>query len=96
MLKAYGGRLQGWAMPSAWADPTVVEYAARVSVWGRWLIWLVALFQFAYRPLFWFPDNIEPDHTEYLLPLVALVTFNGLVHYRLMTAGPSHGTGCSS
>ena len=88
MLKAYGGRLQGWAMPSAWADPTVVEYAARVSVWGRWLIWLVALFQFAYRPLFWFPDNIEPDHTEYLLPLVALVAFNGLVHYRLMTGRP--------
>ena len=24
--------------PAAWADPEVVPFAARVSVWGRWFI----------------------------------------------------------
>jgi hypothetical protein len=69
-------------------DPDVVRYATGVSVWGRWFILVVTLFQFAYRPLFWYPDGIEPDNVEYTFPLVALAMFNGLVHYRLLTNRP--------
>ena len=68
-------------MPSTgWADPDVVRYVAWVSVWSRWLVWLVTAFQFAYRPGFWYYG-----HFEYMLLHVPLVTVNGLVHYRLLT-----------
>ena len=64
-------------------DPDVVRYAAGVSVWARWFIAAVTLFQFAYRFRFWFPDNFE-----FPLLLVMLVALNGLVHYRLVTNRP--------
>ena len=83
MLKAGIGAVQKWVMPGNLADPDIVLHAARVSVWGRWFIWLVSIFQMAYRPGFWFPNDIE-----YLpLPLL-LAVFNGLVHYRLLTNRP--------
>ena len=43
----------------ALADPDVVRYAAWISVWGRWLVWLVLVFQLLYRPGFWYPEDIE-------------------------------------
>ena len=64
-------------------DPDVVRYAAGVSVWGRWFVAFVTLFQFAYRFRFWFPNNFE-----FPLLLIVLVAFNGLVHYRLVTNRP--------
>ncbi len=83
MLKAGIEAIQKWVMPGNLADPDVVLHAARVSVWGRWFFWLVSIFQMAYRPGFWFPDDLE-----YLpLPLL-LAVFNGLVHYRLLTNRP--------
>ena len=69
--------------PSIWADPDVVPFAAKVSVWGRWFLWLVAVFLLAYRPADWYPEKIE-----YVFLHVPLVTFNGLVHYRLLTNRP--------
>ena len=69
--------------PSIWADPDVVPFAAKVSVWGRWFLWLVAVFLLAYRPADWFPAKIE-----YLFLHVPLVTLNGLVHYRLLANRP--------
>ena len=42
--------------PAIWADPDVVPYAARVSVWGRWFIALVSAFEIAYRPGFSYPE----------------------------------------
>ena len=83
MLKAGIGAVQKWVMPGNLADPDVVLHAARVSVWGRWFIWLVGIFQMAYRPGFWFPDDIE-----YLPIPLLLAVFNGLVHYRLLTNRP--------
>jgi len=83
LLKAHIGHLPTWSLPTAWADSAVVEYAARVSVWVRWLIWLVTVFQFAYRPGFW-----HYGHFEYTLLPVPLVVFNGLVHYRLVANRP--------
>ena len=63
------------------SDPDVVRYAAGVSVWGRWFIWLVTVVQFAYRPGFWYHEG----HPEYLFLLVPWPALNGLVHYRLLT-----------
>ena len=66
-----------------WADPDVVPYAARVSVWGRWFIALVSAFEIAYRPGVWYPDGLG-----YVLLLAPLAAFNGLVHFRLLTNRP--------
>ena len=63
-------------------DPEVARYVAGVSVWGRWFLTLVAVFQFAYRPGFWYDG-----HSEYTLLLVPLVAVNGLTHYRLLAKG---------
>ncbi len=83
MLKAGVGAIQKWVTPGALTDPDVVLYAARVSIWGRWFIWLVCIFLLAYRPGFWYPEYIE------FLPIpVLLGTLNGLVHHRLLTNRP--------
>ena len=63
--------------------PYVVEYAAKVSVWGRWFIWLVGVFLIVYRPGFWYPQDIE-----LLLLNVLLFSANSLVHHRLLTNRP--------
>ena len=60
------------------ADPDVMLYAARVSVWARWLVWLVGVFELAYRPALWYATD-----KEYLFLGVPLLAFNGFVHYRL-------------
>ena len=83
MLKADIGAMLNRFSPAVWADTEVVPYAARVSVWGRWFILLVAVFQFLYRPMFWYPD-----HVEYTLLPAAALALNGLVHYRLLTDRP--------
>ena len=62
------------------SDPDVVLYAATVSVWGRWFIWLAGALLLSYRPGFWYPQDIE-----YLAIPVLLGVVNGLVHHRLLT-----------
>lgn len=76
---AIGKRLERFV----WADPNVVRYAVRITVCGRWFILLVNVFQLAYRPNLWYPDDIE--HVVLQAPLAI---FNGLVHYRLFTNRP--------
>ena len=78
--KADMGAIAKRFSPANCADPDVVPYAARVSVWGRWLIALVSAFEIAYRPGFWYPDD-----WGYVLLMVPLVAINGLVHFRLWT-----------
>ena len=73
-----GVRRSGWLLRTVHADPEVMLFAARVSVWLRWFIWAIALVQLAYRPEFW-----VDTHREYLFLLVPLVVFNGLLHFRL-------------
>ena len=75
-IGAIGKRLSS-TFPS---EPDDVQYVARVSVWGRWLICAVALFQFVYRPGFWYYEG----HPEYWLLPLTLAALNGLVHYRLL------------
>ena len=66
-----------------WPAPEVVQYAAWVSVWCRWLIWVVSVFNLAYLPDRWYPEDIG-----YVFLHVPLVILNGLVHYRLLTNRP--------
>ena len=81
MLKADIGAITKRFSSTILSDPDVVQYAAGVSVWGRWFVWLVIVVQFIYRPGFWYYEG----HFEYLFLHVPLVTLNGLVHYRLLT-----------
>ncbi len=83
MLKVGIDAVQKWVTPGALSDPDVVRYAATVSVWGRWFVWLLGLFLLAYRPAFWYPEDVL------LLGIpVLLAVFNGLVHHRLLTNRP--------
>ena len=77
------GAVQRWVTPGALSDPDVVRYAAGVSVWGRWFVWLVGVFLLAYRPGLWYPGDIE-----YLTLPVLVGVLNGLVHHRLLTNRP--------
>ena len=75
--------IRDWAARGALSDPDVVRYAARVSVRGRWFIWLAGAFLLSYRPGFWYPGDIE-----FLAIPVLLGVVNGLVHHRLLTNRP--------
>ena len=66
--------------PTAWVDPDVVPYSAKVTVWGRWLILVAASILLVYRPSTWYPDDIE-----HVFLHVSAIVFNGVVHYRLLT-----------
>ena len=83
MLKADIGAITKRFSSTILSDPDVVQYAAGVSVWGRWFVCLVGVFLLAYRPSFWYPEDIE-----YLSMPVLLGMLNGLVHYRLLTNRP--------
>ena len=83
MLKAGIEAIQKWVTPGTLTAPDVVLYAARVSIWGRWFVWLVGVFLLAYRPGFWYPEDIEFLSIPVLLGMV-----NGLVHHRLLTNRP--------
>ena len=83
LLKADLGAIADRFSPAICADPDVVPYAARVSVWGRWFVVLVGAFEIAYRPDFWYPDDVGA-----VLLLAPLATLNGLVHFRLLTNRP--------
>ena len=75
-----GAELRRRVLRAVRVDPDVMLYAARVSVWARWLGWLVAVFELAYRPALWYATD-----KEYLFLSVPLLAFNGFVHYRLRT-----------
>ena len=76
--------MRKWVTPGNLTDPDVVLRAAWISVWGRWFVWLVGVFLLAYRPGFWYPEDIE-----YLSIPVLLGMLNGLVHHRLLTNRPA-------
>ena len=65
------------------ADPDVVRHAVRVSVWGRWYIWLVGAVMLARRPDLWYPEDIG-----FVFLNVSLAAINGVMHYRLLTNRP--------
>ena len=57
LLRADMGAIADRFSPAIWADPDVLPYAAGVSVWGRWFIWVVSAIEIAYRPGFWYPGT---------------------------------------
>ena len=83
LLKAGTTAIQKWVVAGTLSDPDVVLYAAWISVWGRWFVWLVGVFLLAYRPGFWYPQDIE-----LLLLHVVVLSINSLVHHRLLTKRP--------
>ena len=83
MLKTGSGAARKWVTPGILADPDVVLHATRISVWGRWFVWLTGLFYLSYRPGLWYPEDIG-----FLSIPVLLFIVNGLVHYRLLTNRP--------
>ena len=64
-------------------DLEVLRYAAWVSLWGRWFLWLAILAHLAYRPETWFPHK-----WYFLLGHIPLVICNGLFHYWLLSKRP--------
>ena len=68
------------------ADPDVVRHAVRVSVWGRWYIWLVGAVMLAHRPGLWYPEYLGFGVLN-----VSLAAINGVAHYRLLTDKPVTG-----
>ena len=73
-----GTGLRSRVLRTVRADPDVMLYAARVSVWARWLLMLVAVVELAYRPELWYATD-----KEYLFLSLPLPAFNGFLHYRL-------------
>lgn len=69
--------------PVTLSEPDVVLYATRISIWGRWAVWLLVVFLIAYRPGFWYPDRQE----AIVLPILQLL-ITGLVHYRVRQRRP--------
>ncbi|MXY59416.1 MAG: hypothetical protein F4Y96_02760, partial [Chloroflexi bacterium] len=63
-----------------WTDPEGLRHAAAISVWGRWLILVVALTLMAYRPDY--TPGIQISYT--LLALLAM-SYNAYVHFLLRT-----------
>ena len=58
------GAIQKRVAPGALSDPDVVRYAATVSVWGRWFVWLAGVFLLGYRPGLLVPRGHRiPGHT---------------------------------
>ena len=80
MLKASMASVRDLVLVETPTDPDVVRYATWISVWGRWSIWLVAVFLTSYRPSFWYPE-----HPEYLATPVLLFAVNAAAHRRILT-----------
>ena len=79
MLKADIGAITNRFSSALWAD----SLCRTGFGLGSLFVCLVSAFELAYRPSFWYPDDVE-----FVFLLVSLVTLNGLVHYRLLTNRP--------
>ena len=64
----FGADVRRRVLRAVGADRDVMLYAARVSVRARWLVWVVAVAELAYRPQLWWPTD-----KQYLLLNVPLV-----------------------
>ena len=79
-MKAAFGAMQTWILQMLWLDPGEASYAAKVTVWLRWLFWFGAVIELAYRPAFTYAKYIP-----FMLMHVPLVALNGYMHYRLLS-----------
>lgn len=83
LLRAQWSALAHRLAPALWVDRDVLPHAALVSIWVRWFLALVVVFEVAYRPGFWYPDHLAP--AVLAIPLVAV---NGVVHCRMLLGRP--------
>ena len=83
-MKAVFGAVQAWLLQMLWLDPDETAYAAHITVWTRWFLWVGAMTSLAFRPTFTYPQSIL-QAIPFLIFHVALVTLNGWVHYRLVS-----------
>ncbi len=79
-MKAAFGAIQTRALRILWLDPGEASYAAKVTVWLRWLFWVGAVTELAYRPAF-----TQAKYIPFMLMHVPLIALNGYVHYRLLS-----------
>ena len=79
-MKAAFGAMQTRVLQMLWLDPGEASYAAKVTVWLRWLFWVGAVIELAYRPAF-----TQAKYVPFMLMHVPLVALNGYVHYRLLS-----------
>ena len=83
-MKAAFHNMQMRLLGMLWLDPDEVSYAAYITVWTRWFLWVGAMGSLAIRPAFTYPHSIV-ESVPFLILHAALVTLNGWVHYRLVT-----------
>ena len=79
-MKAAFGAIQTRVLQMLWLDPDEASYAANITVWLRWLFWVGAVIELAYRPAF-----TQAKYIPFMLMHVPLVALNGYVHYRLLS-----------
>ena len=71
------------AREASWLEPEVATYAARISIWARWFVWVLSVYMLAMRPDLWYPEQLA-----YVWLHFPLVIGNGLLHYRLLARKP--------
>ena len=74
-------RIQGVlaeSLESVRTDTEGIRYAARASVWGRWVLWAAVVAEAAYKPEF-----NGGTYIPFIFLHAVLVGGNGLVHWRL-------------
>ena len=76
-MKAAVGAMQTRILQMLWLDPGEASYAAKVTVWLRWLFWVGAVIELAYRPTFTYAKYIP-----FMLMHVPLVALNGYARRR--------------
>ena len=79
-MKAAFDAMQTRLLQMLWLDPDEASYAANITVWLRWLFWVGAVIELAYRPAF-----TQAKYIPFMLMHVPLVALNGYVHYRLLS-----------
>ena len=79
-MKAAVGAIQTRLLQMLWLDPGEASYAAKVTVWLRWLFWAGAMIELAYRPTF-----TQAKYIPFIFMHVPLIALNGYVHYRLLS-----------
>ena len=79
-MKTAIGAIQTRLLQMLWLDQDEASYAANVTVWLRWLFWVGAVIELAYRPVF-----THAKYIPFMVMHVPLVALNGYVHYLLIT-----------
>ena len=67
---------RNWAIREV--GPEELRYPAAISLWFRWFVIALCIFQMVYRPVF-----VGSRYTGYILCFVVLVAFNAYLHFRL-------------